>query len=118
MHDNTTEAAFTAWKVGEFIQTLTKLSEYKFPKKWERTDLDTTTYRSGGYLKALPEDDKKYVRVYFEVLQRYPREPLRYQEEQLSILRNINTTLTHVSVGPRPRTQPEGQSQTLDASET
>lgn len=100
VYDNTTDAAFTAWKVGEFIQHLSK-DKYEFPDKWEKSK-ELVAHKSGNYLKGLPEDDKKYLRVYFEVLERYPREPLRYQEEQLDILRGISDTLTRVSVTPPP----------------
>jgi hypothetical protein len=40
-------------------------------------------------LKGLPEEDKKYLRVYFEVLERYPREKFKYEEQQIEILRDI-----------------------------
>ena len=41
------------------------------------------------WLIAFPEDDKKHLRVYYEVLDRYPRERLRYEERQLEILEKI-----------------------------
>ena len=100
VHDNTTEAAFNAWKVGQFIQDIEKPDQekYKFPVKWDKSQ-DLKKHKSSrNYLKGFPfqEDDKKYIRVYFEVLERYPREPFRYQEEQISILKDIRDTLGHV----------------------
>jgi hypothetical protein len=41
------------------------------------------------WLIDFPEDDKKYLRVFYEVLDRYPREKLRYEERQLEILERI-----------------------------
>jgi len=93
VYDNMTEGAFAAWKIGEFIQAL-GAKKYKYPDKWEKSTELKKHKDAGGYLTGLPEDDKKYLRVYFEVLERYPREPLRYQEEQLDILRGIRDTLT------------------------
>lgn len=48
------------------------------------------TKRAAPYwLIGFPEDDKKYLRVFYEVLERYPREKLRYEERQLEILEKI-----------------------------
>ena len=33
--------------------------------------------RTPGMINELPEDDKKYLRVYYEVLQRFPREEFK-----------------------------------------
>ncbi len=41
------------------------------------------------WLTGFPEEDKKYLRVFYEVLERYPREKLRYEERQLEILEKI-----------------------------
>jgi hypothetical protein len=41
------------------------------------------------YLTGFPPDDKKYLRVFYEVLQRYPREKLRYEERHLEVLEQI-----------------------------
>jgi hypothetical protein len=46
------------------------------------------------WLIGFPEDDKKYLRVYYEVLERYPREKLRYEERQLEILEKIADGVT------------------------
>ena len=104
VYDDTSDAGFTAWKVGQFIQDIEKEhpNKYRFPSKWDKIS-NPQEHKDGAYLKGFPfpEDDKKYLRVYFEVLQRYPREPLRYQEEQLTILRDISQTLNNVSVTPR-----------------
>jgi hypothetical protein len=96
VHDNTSEAAFTAWKIGQFIQDLGN-KRYRYPGKWEN-DGDLKKHKSSeGYLMGFPEDDKKYLRVYFEVLERYPREPPRYEERQLGALRDISEKLGNIS---------------------
>lgn len=41
------------------------------------------------WLTGFPEDDKKFLRVFYEVLERYPREKLKYEERQLEILEKI-----------------------------
>jgi hypothetical protein len=40
-------------------------------------------------INFLPDDDKKYLRAFYEVLQRYPREKLRYEERHLEVLEQI-----------------------------
>jgi hypothetical protein len=59
-------------------------------------DTAQTSYESEGtkkgepyWLIGFPEEDKKYLRVFYEVLERYPREKLRYEERQLEILEKI-----------------------------
>jgi hypothetical protein len=53
------------------------------------------------WLIGFPEDDKKYLRVYYEVLERYPREKLRYEERQLEILEKIADGVTKDGVSSR-----------------
>jgi hypothetical protein len=103
--DNMSSSAFTAWKIAEFVQNI---HDYRLPAKWENrsypeswgkaeryflTDKDRADARYSNVpqnrLKALPEEDKKYLRVYFEVLERYPREKFKYEEQQIEILRDI-----------------------------
>jgi hypothetical protein len=46
-------------------------------------------------LTGLPDEDKKYLRIYFEVMDRYPREKFKYEEEQISVLEGIRDELEH-----------------------
>jgi hypothetical protein len=86
--DNMDGTAFTAWKAAEFIQRLQSSdSQVRVPGKWG--SYPPEQYRSKGYLKGLPEEDKKYLRVYFEVLDRYPREKFKYEEQQIRVLEEI-----------------------------
>ena len=105
--DNTDAASYTAWKIAEFIQSLGKDSEVKVPKGWEdylkreETKPNQYTEQKGTdlMLTGIPEDDKKYLRVYFEVLERYTRERFKYEEEQIDILRDISKTLKERPTG-------------------
>jgi hypothetical protein len=92
VYDKTDATGFTAWKTAEFIQQLAR-RETHVPHAWRRTGYeyppDRPEYRAGDILLGLPDEDKKYLRVYYEVLERYPREPLEYEDQQLRILREI-----------------------------
>jgi hypothetical protein len=95
--DNTDAAAYTAWKIAHFIQRLGRDKDVKVPKDWDDyTDVQPFIEVSGNdrILTGLPEDDKKYLRVFYEVLDRYPRERFKYEEEQIDILKEISATLT------------------------
>ncbi|HJP91120.1 MAG TPA: formylglycine-generating enzyme family protein [Pyrinomonadaceae bacterium] len=102
--ENMDAAAFAAWKVAEFIQKL-KSEDTRVSEKWLK-------YHGGKYvkevnvggvktlvLKEFPDDDKKYLRVYYEVLDRYPRERFKYEERQIEVLEEIREQLDKV---PKP----------------
>jgi len=99
--DNTDAAAYTAWKIAHFIQRLRDDKDIKLPKDW--TDYPEAKYIEGSgndrKLIGFPEDDKKYLRVFYEVLDRYPRERFKYEEEQIDILKEISKTLRDRSPG-------------------
>jgi len=82
--ENTTEIGYTAWKIAEFIQ---HLDTTDVPDKWKSKNYPPES--RGGKVSKLPEDDKKYLRVYYEVLARYAREKFRYEERQIEILEDI-----------------------------
>src|SRR5262245_28534964 len=90
--ENTDEAGYTAWKIAEFIQDL---KNTPIPKKWEDKNYPPVKVesppvpRTPGMIHELPEDDKKYLRVYYEVLQRYPREEFRFEQQQIKVLEEI-----------------------------
>lgn len=87
--DNMDGDAFTAWKVAEFIQELAH-GTTPVPPKWAGQNYPED-YRSpdGKYLTGIPHEDKKYLRVYYEVLERYPREKFKYEEQQIRVLEEI-----------------------------
>jgi hypothetical protein len=92
VHDNMSDAAFTAWKVAEFIQSL---DDTAVPKKWHNKRYPESLVERGGvsYIHSLPEEDKKYLRVYFEVMQRYVREKFKHEERQVEELEKIRKIL-------------------------
>ena len=98
VHDNMDGNAFTAWKIAEFIQELKSHDKYpnvprvKVPGAW-KNNYPGDGYVEGKYLTGFPPEDKKYLRVYYEVLERFPREKFRYEEEQIDVLKDIRNTL-------------------------
>lgn len=92
VYENMNATGFTAWKTAEFIQQLAKRNT-QVPGKWQQAGYDyppnKPEYRDGDILLGLPDEDKKYLRVYYEVLEHYPREPLEYEDQQLRVLREI-----------------------------
>jgi hypothetical protein len=87
VYDSMDGAAFAAWKVAEFIQDLHK-GKTLVPDKWHKF-LKPHHIKDGKWLMGLDDDDKKYLRVYYEVLERYTREKFKYEEQQIEILRDI-----------------------------
>ena len=99
VHDNLTATAYTAWKIAEFIQNLGN-EKTPIPSKWspdyppgDKDEKGSYKYKRDGKLIGLPEDDKKYLRVYFEVLDRYVREEFRYEEDQIDVLKEIRDAI-------------------------
>ncbi|MCA1636433.1 MAG: hypothetical protein LC802_22765 [Acidobacteria bacterium] len=94
--DSTNETGYTAWKIAEFIQRLAQ-RETKVPANWKEYPVNeaspTLPYRDGNILLGLPEKDKKFLRVYYEVLARYERESFRYEERQIEVLEEIRNRL-------------------------
>ena len=96
VHDNMTGDAFAAWKVAEFIQRLNreevphKWLKKNYPRQFEDDERDGT---KAAYISWLDEDDKKYLRVYYEVLERYEREESRTAEDQIKVLKEIRDRL-------------------------
>lgn len=89
--ENTDAAGYTAWKIAEFIQDLPNT---EIPRKWQDKKYPrdvgfTSPPDSSPKINSLPEDDKKYLRVYYEVLERYTRERFKYEERQIEVLEQI-----------------------------
>jgi hypothetical protein len=101
VYDNMDGTSFAAWKVAEFIQKMNhpgvcqppRWEGKSYPKNPEDKDYPKYFHRQ-GLLKSLPEDDKKYLRVYYEVLDRYPREKFRHDEQHIDVLRQIRDELS------------------------
>jgi hypothetical protein len=93
--NNIDETGYIAWKIAEFIQDLRNV---EIPRKWRdkrypRNVELTSPPEDSPKINDLPEDDKKYLRVYYEVLQRYRRERFKYQERQIEVLEQIRDRL-------------------------
>lgn len=97
--DNMTGEAFTAWKVAEFIQELGK-GRTEVPSEWPRDENGKPKYpkepghlqqrNNVWYLVSFPEKDKKYLRVYYEVLDRYVREE---EDDEVVVLKEIRDAI-------------------------
>jgi len=123
--DNIDSSAYTAWKVAEFIQSLSKVPrDVEVPGAWK-------DYPTAGYIEenratqpprrmltGFPEGDKKYLRVYYEVLERYEREKFKYEEEQIDILKDISETLKKERGGPAGSTASTSTGSIISTSST
>jgi hypothetical protein len=64
-------------------------------------------FQSGAYTELSAEEqaeanaDRKYLRVHFNVVRRWPREPRRYDERQIAVLEDIGRALAASSTVPR-----------------
>jgi hypothetical protein len=93
--DNITGNAFTAWKIAEFIQ---HLDDTDAPRKWREKGYPRAYPKNGPFKIGDFEDegDKKYLRVYYEVLDRYVREKFKYEEEHIDRLKDNNQVLREI----------------------
>jgi formylglycine-generating enzyme len=103
--DNMDESSFAAWKTAEFIQELQR-KETKVPERWKNKNYPRSEFVAGNYLTGLPDEDKKYLRVYFEVLDRYPREKFKYEEQQIRVLEQIRDRVKELLVNTLPEDDP------------
>jgi hypothetical protein len=90
IEDNMDGAALTAWKTAEFMEDL-RTRGRRIPTKWRDTTYPPNfrDIPNVGEFNGIPEEDKKYLRVSYEVLERYPRERFKYEEQQIKILGDI-----------------------------
>ena len=103
VYDNMSDTAFVAWKIAEFVQ---QLADTSLPAKWRNKGYPanqpekpsdeivrkwTDEKARGGDRRVywLPEGDKKFLRVYYEVLGRYTREKFKHDERQIEVLEQI-----------------------------
>jgi hypothetical protein len=109
--DNMTGEAFTAWKIAEFIQ---RLDREEVPDKWRKKSYPRK-YAEGDkrngkwYVGRLDDEhDKKYLRVYYEVLERYVRE--EDEDDEVDVLREIRDAIKALPPGTGTGTGPGGGS--------
>jgi hypothetical protein len=94
--EDMTKDGFISWKVAEFIQKLTR-SEVKQPGKWKDENNYPANEEGGvvrnGYVISLPDKDKRFLRVYCQVLAWYDREKRNFERDQADELREIRQVL-------------------------
>jgi hypothetical protein len=90
--ENLDDAAFTAWKIAEFIQDL-QGGLIPAPPRWRERPPPGAELRDGK-LVVLRAEEKKYLRVNYEVRERFPRKRFNYEERQLKALRQIRDALS------------------------
>jgi len=87
VHDRMDERGFTAWKVAEFSNRMVN-EKVEAPPEW-LTKPPVGVVISGTKLKALGPEQNKFLRVSFQVVDRFPRERFWYEEKQISALERI-----------------------------
>jgi hypothetical protein len=93
------EAGFVAWKIAEFIQKMGR-KKVELPGKWAEKNYPPAAnppnvVAEGGkhYVVALPDQDKRFLRVYVQVLATYDRERTYYERDQIKVLEQIRDRL-------------------------
>ena len=91
---STTTPDWAALKICEFTENL---KTTKVPEKWDKKKYPKKA--SGGNIVEIPTEDRKYIRIYFEVLQRWDREEAEYDKQQVEVLREIREEIGGVRAG-------------------
>lgn len=87
VHDRMDERGFTAWKVVEFSKRMAR-GHVDAPHEWIHHRPSGVVIEHGK-LKELGHEQDKYLRVSYQVVDRFPRERLRYEEKELDALERI-----------------------------
>jgi DNA-binding MarR family transcriptional regulator len=101
--DNIDETGYTAWKIAAFIQQLREQRHTPVPENWKQYPPHDPQWREGSTLIGFPEEDKKYLRVYYTVLERWPRETFNFEEKQIEVLEQIRDKMQDTRPPPAPR---------------
>jgi hypothetical protein len=113
VYDNMDGTSFAAWKVAEFIQRLHN-GGVEQPARWKGRSYPAKCV-TNDRVTSLPEEDKKYLRVYYEVLERYPREKFRHEEKQIRVLEEIRDVIQRTDgCGPSESTPCPDDNQSAD----
>jgi quinol monooxygenase YgiN len=105
--ENIDSTGYTAWKIAQFIQDLGSI---EIPTKWRSKKYPRDPGSdTAPKINSLDEEDKKYLRVYYEVLDRYPRERFKHEERQIEVLEQIRDKLRSESQtqDPTPELPPD-----------
>jgi hypothetical protein len=104
---DTTGPAWAALKISEFMGSLGSIRR---PDKWRQYQGDCDTGCNTVYPPCAPDNqeyirsnrpddpgippcDRKYIQIFFEVLQRWQREPADYDKQQVEVLRGIRSEI-------------------------
>ena len=91
--DDLTDLRYCTWKIAEYIQSMNSArTAPAIPPAWGAYPPPNCRHRNGR-LRALPAEDTKFLRVSFDVLRREVRQPLRFEERQLELLRDVSEAL-------------------------
>lgn len=89
---STTGADWAALRIAHFMG---HLKETKRPEKWRECHYPPGV--TGEFIDYIPKEDQKYIRIYFEVLQRWEREEAEYDKQQVKVLREIRDQIGEAS---------------------
>lgn len=81
---NLTATQFAGLKIAKFLRDLNNI---KRPEKWREKNYPPNV--TGDTIDNIPAEDEKHLRIYFEVLERFPREEANYERDQVEVLREI-----------------------------
>lgn len=91
---------FISWKIAEFIQKMNR-KEVEQPGKWKDENNYPANEEGGkvedGHVLALPDKDKRFLRVYCQVLAWYDREKRNYERDQADELGDIKNELKKIN---------------------
>jgi hypothetical protein len=86
---------FISWKVAEFIQSMGR-GEVAQPGRWKEKGYPSSAAGGkveNGKVTALPDKDKRFLRVYCQVLECYDRERMNYERDQIDVLKEIRDAI-------------------------
>ena len=86
----TSAADWAGTKVARFICDLNETLTKQFPREWEGKNYPPRD-SNGRY--HIPRDDERYVKVYFEVLQRWDREDADYERRRTKAIEEIRDAI-------------------------
>lgn len=81
---------FISWKIAEFIQLMAR-GEVRQPGKWQEKNYPPDV--RNGNVMSLPDKDKRFLRVYVQVLDTYDRERMNYERDQIDVLKEIRDAI-------------------------
>jgi len=81
---------FISWKIAEFIQLMAR-GEVKQPGKWQEKNYPPDV--RNGNVMSLPDKDKRFLRVYCQVLDTYDREKMNHERDQIDVLKEIRDAI-------------------------